>query len=258
MKIKKLYFLDKDIIFLVITLFFSLNIFFSNDSKYVLNIERKIIDFVSYIVYPKSWYEDIMVIKSENEILKQKIIQLKLLNSKLDNYRIENDKLKSMLSFNESYPKLSLKPANKVNHNFSSIHTIILNVGTKDNIEKNQAVIDMDGLVGKTISVGENATKVQLITDRNFVVSVKVGKEMILSTFKPTHGKLGYLERVIKSVELNIGDVIYTLGVSKIYPSDLPVAKVKSIKNNPDKLFQDVIVENLADIDNLNYVFVIQ
>ena len=258
MKIKKLYFLDKDIIFLVITLFFSLNIFFSNDSKYVLNIERKIIDFVSYIVYPKSWYEDIMVIKSENEILKQKVVQLKLLNSKLDNYRIENDKLKSMLSFNESYPKLSLKPANKVNHNFSSIHAIILNVGTRDNIEKNQAVIDMDGLVGKTISIGENATKVQLITDRNFVVSVKVGKEMILSTFKPTHGKLGYLERVIKSVELNIGDVIYTSGVSKIYPSDLPVAKVKSIKNNPDKLFQDVIVEILADIDNLNYVFVIQ
>ena len=258
MKIKKLYFLDKDIIFLVITLFFSLNIFFSNDSKYVLNIERKIIDFVSYIVYPKSWYEDIMVIKSENEILKQKVVQLKILNSKLDNYRIENDKLKSMLSFNESYPKLSLKPANKVNHNFSSIHAIILNVGTRDNIEKNQAVIDMDGLVGKTISIGENATKVQLITDRNFVVSVKVGKEMILSTFKPTHGKLGYLERVIKSVELNIGDVIYTSGVSKIYPSDLPVAKVKSIKNNPDKLFQDVIVEILADIDNLNYVFVIQ
>ena len=258
MKIKKLYFLDKDIIFLVITLFFSLNIFFSNDSKYVLNIETKIIDFVSYIVYPKSWYEDIMVIKSENEILKQKVVQLKLLNSKLDNYRIENDKLKNMLSFNESYPKLSLKPANKVNHNFSSIHTIILNVGAKDNIEKNQAVIDMDGLVGKTISIGENATKVQLITDRNFVVSVKVGKEMILSTFKPTHGKLGYLERVIKSVELNIGDVIYTSGVSKIYPSDLPVAKVKSIKNNPDKLFQDVIVEILADIDNLNYVFVIQ
>ena len=81
---------------------------------------------------------------------------------------------------------------------------------------------------------------------------------MILSTFKPTHGKLGYLERVIKSVELNIGDVIYTSGVSKIYPSDLPVAKVKSIKNNPDKLFQDVIVEILADIDNLNYVFIIQ
>ena len=69
---------------------------------------------------------------------------------------------------------------------------------------------------------------------------------------------MGYLERVIKSVELNIGDVIYTSGVSKIYPSDLPVAKVKSIKNNPDKLFQDVIVEILADIDNLNYVFIIQ
>ena len=101
-------------------------------------------------------------------------------------------------------------------------------------------------------------SKVQLITDRNFAVSVKVGKEMFLSIFKPTHGKLGYLDRVIKSIEINVGDIIYTSGVSKIYPSDLPVAKIKSIEDNPDKLFLDVVVEILADIDNLNYVFIVQ
>ena len=116
----------------------------------------------------------------------------------------------------------------------------------------------MEGLVGKTITVGNNASKVQLITDRNFAVSVKVGEEMLLSTFKPTHGKFGYLEGVLKSLNLNVGDIIYTSGVSTIYPSDLPVAKINSIKNNPNKLYQDVIVEILADIDNLNYVFIIQ
>jgi len=258
MKLNKLYFLNKDIILLVVALFFSLNLFFSNDSEYVEKVERKIIDFISYVVYPKSWYENILVIASENDLLKQKIIQLKLLNSKSDNYRVENIKLKEMLTFKESYPRLSLKPANKVNHNYSSIYAIILNVGGNDGIEKNQAVLDMEGLIGKTIAVGNNASKVQLITDRNFAVSVKVGKEMFLSIFKPTHGKLGYLDRVIKSIEINVGDIIYTSGVSKIYPSDLPVAKIKSIEDNPDKLFLDVVVEILADIDNLNYVFIVQ
>jgi rod shape-determining protein MreC len=258
MKPYKLYFLNKDIISLIITVLISLNLFFSNDSTYVKNIEERIIDFVSYIVYPKTWYEDILIVKTENDLLKQRIIQLKLLNSKLDNYQLENDKLKKMLVFKESYPRLSLKPANKVNHNYSSIFTIILNVGREDGIDKNQAVLDMNGLVGKTIVLGNQASKVQLITDRNFAVSVKVGKEMILSTFKPTHGRLGYLERVIKSIDLNIGDIIYTSGVSQIYPSDLPVAKIKSIKNNPNKIYQDVIVEILADIDNLNYVFIVQ
>ena len=218
MKQNKLYFLNKDIILLLVTLFLSLSLFFSNESIYVKKIEEKIIDFVSFIVYPKTWYENILIVESENDLLKQKIVQLKLLNAKLDNYRKENVKLKEMLLFKELYPKLSLIPANKVNHNYSSIYSI----------------------------------------DRNFAVSVKVGEEMLLSTFKPTYGKFGYLEGVLKSLNLNVGDIIYTSGVSTIYPSDLPVAKINSIKNNPNKLYQDVIVEILADIDNLNYVFIIQ
>ena len=258
MKSYKLYFLNKDIISLILTLFLSISLFFSSSSEYVEKVEGKIIDFISFITYPKSWYKNILLIESENELLKQKIVQLNLLNSELDNHKTENIKLKEMLVFKELYPQLSLKPANKVNHNFSSIYSIILNVGDKDSVRRNQAVIDMKGLVGKTINIGERASKVQLITDKNFAVSVKVGKEMLLSIFKPTYGKLGYLERVLKSIEVKEGDIIYTSGVSKIYPSDLPVAKVISIKNNPKKLFLDVNVEILADVNYLNYVFIIQ
>ena len=174
----KLYFLNKDIISLILTLFLSINLFFSNNSEYVDKVEEKIIDFISFISYPKSWYKNILLIESENELLKQKIIQLNLLNSKLNNHRTENMKLKEMLHYKEAYPQLSLKPANKVNHNFSSIYSIILNVGSDDNINKNQAVLDMEGLVGKTITIGEKASKVQLITDKNFGVSVKVGKSL--------------------------------------------------------------------------------
>lgn len=258
MKLKKLYFLNKDIISLILTLFLSCNLFFSNSSQYVERFEGKITDFISLITYPKSWYKNILLIESENELLKQKVVQLNLLNSKLDNHRTENIKLKEMLDFKELYPKLSLNPANKVNHNFASIYSIILNVGNEDNVIKNQAVIDMKGLVGKTINIGQKTCKVQLITDKNFAVSVKVGKEMLLSIFKPTYGKLGYLERVLKTIDVHEGDIIYTSGVSKIYPSDIPVAKITSIKNNPKKLFLDVNVEILADIDYLNYVFIIQ
>ena len=95
-----------------------------------------------------------------------------------------------------------------------------------DQILKNQPVIDMHGLIGKTIKVGDSASKVQLITDKNFAVSVKVGKEMSLAIFKPTFGKYGYLEGVLKTLELNVGEIIYTSGVSEIYPSDIPVAKI--------------------------------
>ena len=116
----------------------------------------------------------------------------------------------------------------------------------------------MNGLFWKTITVGEKASKVQTITDKNFAVSVKVGTNQILSIFKPSHGKYGTLEGVIKSSDVSVGDIVYTSGVSEIYPANLPVAKVIKVKKEKDKPFQDVIVEILADFKNLNYVFVIK
>ena len=258
MSYSKLFFLNKRLLTLIIFLFLSLFLFFTNQSKYVSNIEEDIIDFVAFVSYPKTWYQNILSIKSNNALLTQNITQLKLLNSKLTNYQKENIQLRKMLNFKESYPKLSLLPANKVNDNFTSIYSIIINVGNTDKILKNQPVIDMHGLIGKTIKVGDNASKVQLITDKNFAISVKVGKEMSLAIFKPTFGKYGYLEGVLKTLELKEGEIIYTSGVSEIYPSDIPVAKILSYTKEQDKLTQNVVVEILSKINELNYVFVIQ
>ena len=251
-------FINRRLITLFIFLFFSIFLFFTNKSIYVEKVEKNIIDFTSFLVYPKTWYENIFYIKSNNKLLVQNVTQLKLLNSKLTNYQNENIKLREMLSFKESYPKLSLLPANKVNDNFTSVFSIIINVGLNDDIIKNQPVIDMNGLVGKTITIGNNASKVQLITDKNFAVSVKVGEEMALAIFKPTFGKYGYLEGVLKTLKLEEGEIIYTSGVSEIYPSDIPVAKILSFTKDQDKLTQNVIVEILAKINELNYVFVIK
>jgi len=258
MSYSKTFFINKRLITLSIFLFFSTFLFFTNKSKYVEKIERNIIDFISFVTYPKTWYENILYIESNNELLIQNITQLKLLNSKLINYQSENIKLREMLNFKESYPRLSLLPANKVNDNFTSIFSIIINVGLENKITKNQPVIDMNGLVGKTITIGDVASKVQLITDKNFAVSVKLGEEMALAIFKPTFGKYGYLEGVLKTLELQEGEIIYTSGVSEIYPSDIPVAKIVSFTKDQDKLTQNVVVEILAKINELNYVFVIK
>ena len=251
-------YLNKNIISLILTSFFSFIIFFSNDSNYVKKVEQKIIDFISIISKPKFWYNEILTIKEENQLLKQRLTQLQLLNSKHDNYRIENEFLREMLDFKESYSNISLIPSNIVNHNILSINSLIVDVSKNEGIKVNQAVMDMTGLIGKTINVGDNATKIQMINDKNFAVSVKVGDEKVLGIFKPVHGNKGILEGIIKSSKLNIGDIVYTSGITEIYPPDIPVAKVVNMNKDKDKPFKVVVVEILADLKNLNYVFIIQ
>ena len=253
-KLKK----NKNIISLILVSFFSLLIFFSYETEYSKKAESYLVDLVGIFYYPQKWYKNILSVKEENIILSQKLVQFSLLNSKLKNYKLENETLREMLNFKESYKYLSLLPANIVNNNFSLYaKSSIINVGRINQITNNLSVIDENGnLVGKTIRIGEKNTKIQLLSDNNFSVSVKVGKS--IAQFKPTFGRFGVLEGLLKTASINKDDIIYTSGISEIYPSDIPIAKVTSFTKNNTSIFQKVDVEILVDLNNLYYVFIIQ
>ena len=251
---------NKKLLSLILTSLFSSLIFFNNDSIYTSKVLNLIYDGYEVFSRPSIWYKNILLIKKENELLSTEIVQLSLLNSKLINYEIENEKLRDMLEFKESFEHLSLIPAKIINSNFSfSNQSKIINVGSNNGVEDDLSVIDLNGnLVGKIIYTGLNNSKVQLITDNNFAVSIKVGSNISIGQFIPQYGKYGYLEGIIKTLDFNSDDIVYTSGHSEIYPPDIPVAKIISNKKKKNKLFQDVGVEILTDINNIYYVFVIK
>jgi rod shape-determining protein MreC len=248
---------NRDLLALVCSVILSFFLLFSNESEYIEAFESDISDIYSFLSSPREWYVDILATKEKNELLIQQITQMKLLYAQNENFRVENLHLKEMLNFAKSSP-LSLIPANITNQYSTLIRSIILDVGEEDYIQKNQPVIDMNGVMGKTISVGKHATKVQLITDKNFRISIRIGDEKSLGIFIPTHGKYGILDGVRKSMKLNEGEIAYTSGISDIYPANIPVAKVISVNKNTNSPFQDVNVEILTDLHDLNYVFVVQ
>ena len=117
--------------------------------------------------------------------------------------------------------------------------------------------MDENGLLGKTIQVGDHAALTQLITDKNFRVSIRIGLDRALGLFIPTHGKYGLVEGVRKSMPLTEGEIAYTSGISEIYPPNIPVARVVSIKQDENNPFQHIVVELVGSLENLDYVFVI-
>ena len=267
--------LNKNIQALFITSFSSLIIFSYNDSIYVKNVESFFIDSIGFITRPQVFYKNFISTKKENENLKNKIVLLNLQNSRLNNLIFKNEQLNKGLNtaksiyeklvikdFQDPYPLESMTfiPGYIVNNNFvSSTITALVSVGEKDSIYSNQPVIDFDGnLVGKIQAVGRNNSKIHLLSDKNFSVSVKTNKSNSISQFVPTYGKYGRLDGVLKSANISVGDIIYTSGNSSIYPYNIPVCKVISTKINKNKFFQDVIVEIISDLDNLSYVYIIQ
>ena len=258
MNILRLLYLNRVHALFCMSLILSFSLYFSNTSGAVLAVKADLADILSIVLKPQEAYRGIMQTREKNYILQETVSQLRLLNTNLIHLKYENEKLRSMLNYTQDSP-LSLKSALVVNNHLSDpIHTLTINSGRDVSLEKGMPVIDMDGVLGKIIAVGDKASTVQLITDRNFRMSVRVGERWNLGLFVPTHGLFGIVEGIPKSQKVVPGDLIITSGISDIYPSELPVGEVVDVKNDSERPFLQVIAEISSNPKNSDYVFIIQ
>ena len=250
-------FINKDVLALLLTLFLSAILLLTRTTPQIRQLKFQLSNIASTIAYPATWYYAVFTVREENKLLKDQLIQFTLMNSELESYHQENRRLKKMLNFTENQP-LNFLTANVVGHNFGlPTQSITIDIGSREGVVKNLMVMDENGLLGKTIKVGDHAALTQLITDKNFRVSVRIGQDRALGLFIPTHGKYGILEGVRKSMPLNEGEIAYTSGISEIYPPNIPVARVVSIQLDDNNPFQHIVVKLIGYLENLDYVFVI-
>ena len=91
---------------------------------------------------------------------------------KLETIKTENESLKDYMKLTEKYADYKTIPADVINRDISNYaKTIVINVGSKQDIKEGMTVIGAEGLVGYIISVTDNTAKVQTIVDTASSVS---------------------------------------------------------------------------------------
>ena len=257
MPLSRISYINKDVLALFITLSLSAVLLFSNTSPQIQQLKFQISGLFAKVAYPVKWYQDVFSVHEENRMLKNRVIQLSLLNAELESYHNENQRLKVLLNFTE-HQVVNYLIANVVNYHLGiASQTITIDIGELDGLTKNLPVLDENGLLGKTILLNDHAAMIQLITDKNYRVSIRIGKERELGIFIPTHGKYGIIEGLRKTTPLQEGDIAYTSGISEIYPPNIPVAQIITISQEKKQPFLRVVVEILGSMFNLDFVFVI-
>ena len=249
---------QKDFVVLFLDLVFSFSLILSNNNSSIINLKTNLNSAISTILSPVLWYKNIFSLKEKNAILKEEIARLKIENTNLSTYSDENKRLKRMLKYKNN-SEFNLKVANVLNHNLSpNLNSFSLDIGLDENIKSNLPVIDMNGIIGKTYTIDKNKTIIQLITDKNFRISVRIGKNRSLGIFIPNYSMIGVIEGIPKSQEILVGEIVLTSGISDIYPANIPIAEVISTYIDPNELFQNITVKILANIFNPDYVFIIE
>jgi rod shape-determining protein MreC len=144
--------------------------------------------------------------------------------------------------------------------NFS--HTLDISKGSDDGIKMGMPVVNEAGLVGKIVLVTGNRSTVQLITDPDFAVGIKLLPSLVTGTARGQ----GRGEDLVVDTNLEAdsedlpkpGTSLTTSGLElSVFPDSIPVGKVRSVEEAGGGLTLDLKVRPMADTQRLSFVTVL-
>jgi rod shape-determining protein MreC len=139
-------------------------------------------------------------------------------------------------------------------------HTIEIDKGAGAGIREGMPVVTGAGLVGRVVQASSNRSTVQLLTDPDFRVGVKVEGTRGFGTARG-NGRdepLTVDSNLEADAEIGRGTELLTSGTDRsAYPGLIPVARVTSTRESSDGLSLELHARPLVDLDELAYVTVL-
>ena len=219
----------------------------------VINPISKVISFpIKTTIKTINSINDLRFVQQQNIKLKEEIIRLKKWQTlSIKNFR-ENKAYKQLL--NSTSNSMNVVKTVAVTAQSPSIYskTIVINAGKNHQIDKDFAVINERGLVGKILSVSDKSSKILLINDQNSSIPVKLMNQDFFAVMKGTKDGKYLISAFIKDDKMpNTGDIFVTSGNANIFPNDILVGKIIDIND------ENIIVLPFVDLRNLEFVQVI-
>lgn len=185
-------------------------------------------------------------------ITNTKDLQKFVYDAKLEYYKQEYEDMQSLLNISSNdyqvtYGKIILRDI------YEFYDEITINIGTNNGIKAQDLVINELGVVGVIKEAHKNTSIVELLTNKEMELSVKVGS---------SYGILSSQDEkiIVKNIKLNgninIGDKVVTSGLTNI-PKDIEIGTIKNIRKDDLELEYILEVESMSQLDNVNYVAVL-
>jgi len=183
----------------------------------------------------------------------------------------ENERLKVELKFTEHQMEMNdytymIAQVISVNNDANN-RTININLGSKHGVEKDMAVVTVDGLVGIVNSVSPFTASITPYTELssvaanfNAISATAIGKESesfgILSDYNTEQERI-LMTKIGENDPMVEGDVIITSGLGNIYPRGLRVGEVESLKVGDFGLTYVATIKPFVNLNQLTEVFVV-
>ncbi len=201
---------------------------------------------------------DMATLRAENAALNERVAMLQSEIVALQENLAQSDILYTLLDFARSNPEHEYLAATVIGREISPyLQYIIIDKGSNDGLRHGMPVVTQQGLVGRIDALISDAARIQLITDANSVVNVKLQSAQVEGLVRGSVTGEISLDMVPVGTKVEIGDVLMTSGLGGTYPPNIFVGQILTMQSKENVLFQTGSVQPVVDFSSLSAVLVI-
>jgi rod shape-determining protein MreC len=203
-------------------------------------------------------YLDLRDVRQQNQDLQKTIDRLRLEQAALLEDAKQGQRLQALAGFQQKYIYQTVA-AEAIGASGSEQSRIFyINKGSADGLNRDDAVITADGIVGKVRDVFPHTAQVLAVNDQTSGAGVILETTRIRGILRGNAAGQLEIVDILADKRIQKGEIVLSAGGDQVFPRGLPVGVVENVIQDPERdSFINVIVTPAAHLDRLDEVLVV-
>ncbi len=194
-------------------------------------------------------------LEDENRRLREEVGRYRMQLQEYERIELENRRLARLLRIKRTAPEF-VTAARVISSGIRQWpEMIVIDKGSSDGVGKDMAVRTPEGLVGKVAEVTSGFSRVLLVTDVNFSVSVRLQGARTEGILSGRGDGMCILKYISRDEQVEPGEILVTSGLDGLFPEGIPAGRVVRVDRG-DELFLRIEVQPFIKATKIEEVMV--
>ncbi len=224
------------------------------------------------LVGAQQWVSDryyaargILTAPRDVSVLQTRVEELEAQNAALEDQIIalqeqaaEAEILRALLNFARTSPESRYLATSVIGLDPSPfVRSISIGAGSDRGLAYGMPVVSETGLVGRIVEVNATFSRVQLITDPQSAVNVRLQDSRAEGLVVAQANSELQVDLISHEAQVSPGELVLTSGLGGLFPPDIPVGHIVSVRSRDFELFQQAVLDPAVNFEELEIVLII-
>lgn len=203
------------------------------------------------LFFYRETYDEYLRFKRQSELLKAKLMAIREKEQAEDRFeKIQNFRNE------QNYTSIVANVIGRDPSNWNA--SLIIDKGHSEGVEVGQPVVSPLGVVGRIFEVGNNTSKVILLSDPTFAVAAVVERSRENGLLTGTLQGVLRLQYLTDNADVKVGDNLVTSRLSTAFPEGILIGQITDVQASVNSHTVECLVDPAVDLSELEEVIVIK